>query len=98
MDTRCRAGASKRDNLADLPEREPEAAALLDESEDADHIGRVDAVAGRGPARRWQNPPRLVQPHRLATGSAPFGDLANEKGASIHGHTLNPAPWGKVNH
>ena len=96
MDTRCRAGASKRDNLADLAERESEAAPLLDESEDADHIGRVDAVAGWRPVRRWQNPPRLVQPHRLATGSAPFGDLADEKAVSIHAHTLNPAPWGKV--
>jgi hypothetical protein len=96
VDTRCRAGAAKRDNLADLREREPEATALLDESEDADHIGRVDAVAGWRPVRGRQNPACFVEPYRLAGDSAPLGNLTDQQPVLTHAHTLNLAPWGKV--
>ena len=91
-------GPTERNNVPELGEGQPQSPALLDERQDAKYFLGIHAVAGRGPARRRQNPPRLVQPHRLAAGSAPFGDLADEKGVSIHVHTLNPALWGKVNH
>ena len=91
-------GPTERHNAPDLGERQPQPAALLNELQDANHFAGVDAVARRRPARRWENPPGLVQSHCLAAGSAPFGDLADEKAGSLHAHTLNPAPRGKVNH
>ena len=56
----------------------PQAAALLNEGEDTNDVGRVDAVAGGGPARRGKNAARFVQPHGLAADSTPLGNLTDE--------------------
>ena len=96
VDARGGAGAPEHDDLPEIGERESETSALLDEGEDANHVGRVDAVARRCPERGRQNPARLVEPYRLAADSAPLGNLTDQQPALIHAHTLNPAPWDKV--
>lgn len=53
-------GAAEPHNVPDLGEGQPQPSALLNELQDANHFPGVDAVARRGPARRWENPPGLV--------------------------------------
>jgi len=96
VDARRRAGPAERDDVPDLGEREPEASALLDERKDARDLGGIEAIAGSGAARGRQDPSRLVEPYRLAAGSALPGKLADEKSTPVHAHNLNPSPWVKV--
>src|SRR4029450_13431933 len=72
-------GAGGPHNVSDLGQGQPQPAAMLNELQDVNHFAGIDAVAGRGPARTWENPPGLVQPHCLVAGSAASGDLADEK-------------------
>jgi hypothetical protein len=95
VDTRRRAGPAERDDGPDLGEREPQAAALFDKGEDARDLGRIEAIAGRGPTREWQDPSGLVEPYRLAAGAALLGKLADEKSAPAHATHPKPFPMGQ---
>jgi len=74
---RCRAGASKADDVFNLRQRQPQPAALLDEAEQAQDLIGIDAIARRGAARRRQDAASLVQSQRLAAGAAPFYNLTD---------------------
>jgi hypothetical protein len=81
-------------DLGDLSERQPQASGLPDEREQAEHIGRVDAVAGRGTASARDDAARLVQAERFAGDPAAFGHVANEQ--PVHGQRIDLAAWVKV--
>lgn len=45
MHARSGPRAAKRDNLPDLGECQSEPSPLLDECQDAEHVGRIDSIA-----------------------------------------------------
>jgi hypothetical protein len=54
VDARCQARAPEGDNLPDLGEREPQASASFHERENAEAVGRLDAVTGECAVPAWQ--------------------------------------------
>ena len=91
VDTGRRPRAAKRDDMLDLRERQAEASRLADEREQAQHVGGIPPIAGELAVRRGQNAAGLVQSQRLATKTAPCGDLANQQPVPLHGYSVKPA-------
>ncbi|HEV8616118.1 MAG TPA: hypothetical protein VGU22_11560, partial [Methylomirabilota bacterium] len=81
---------------SDFAERQPEAARLPDEGQEAEDIDRIGAVARRGTSSGRENAALLVQPQRLATQPTSRSYLADVQPITCHTPTLNPAPRGKV--
>jgi hypothetical protein len=96
VQTRRGSGSPERDDLPDLGKRQSKPPRLLDEREDAQGRGGVDAVSRCRTTRSRQDPPRLVQSQGLPGCSAAFGHLSDQESVPFHVLTVNPSPWGKV--
>jgi hypothetical protein len=88
--------APQCDDLFNLGEREPEAAALTYEGQDAEHVFGIDAIAGRAASWRGQDASRLVETKRFPTEPAPLCHFPDQEPSCAHALTLNRVPWGKV--
>ena len=89
-------GSSERHDMSDLREGQPEPARLPDERQQPQHVGRIDAIARAGPMRARQDPPRLIEPERLAADSAARGHLPDQQPVAPHEGRIDLAPGGKV--
>jgi hypothetical protein len=85
-----------RDDLLDLFQTEAKPLRLPDERQQVQSISAVHAVARVGPPRRWEDARLLVQPQRLPAGARLLRHLTDQEPLSGHGHTVDPAPGGKV--
>jgi hypothetical protein len=92
---RGRARASQGHDAANLSESETDATGLFDERDDAQDVGRVAAIACRGPARRRQDASRFIQPECLAAETTPGRHLPDQEPV-VHESRIGLAPRGKV--
>ena len=81
--------AALRSDLGYFPERQAKATGLPDEPEQAEHLRRIDPIAGRGTAGTGNDAARLIQPERLPGDAAPFRHVANEQ--AVHATRIDLA-------
>ena len=91
MDAGARLGASEGDDVADLLQRQSQAASLRDEVQDAQHVGRVGPIPGWRASGLRDNAAGFVETQRLATYTAPARDLSDGQGAFVHGPRIDLA-------
>ena len=87
VDARRVPRAPERHDVPDLGEAETHAAGVAYEREQPQHVLGIVTIAGRGAPRRRENPPRFVQPQRLAAEPGSRRDFPDEEVV---------APWVKV--
>jgi hypothetical protein len=95
-DVRTRRGA--RAPLSDYPgnlrERQAETPRARHESQNAQHVGRVDAIARGGTAGTRNDATRLVEAKRLAADAGALRNVADEQ--AVHAMRIDLAVWVKV--
>ena len=82
-------------DLRDLGEGQAETPSAGDETKDAEHVGRIHAIAGCGTAGVRDDAARLIESERLPGDSAALGHVANQQ-AVCHVTRIDLAPYGKV--
>lgn len=90
-----RPGTALPRDPGDLAQGEAQPSSLGDEVEHAEHVSRVYAIPGGGPARARNDALSLVQAKGLAGDAAAFRYLPDEQ-AVCHAQRIDLAPYGKV--
>jgi hypothetical protein len=78
VNTRGGSGASERDDLLDLGQREPQPACPSDELKQPQYARQITPVARWCASARREDAARLVESQRLAAQPAPARDFADE--------------------